>query len=80
MNPIQLLVLAYLIGRYLRASGDPACEQAGAQMERDVEEIVEWAAGCLDGCTTWVIILTAGVLVIMLLLAILDWLLGLVGL
>ena len=80
MNPIQILAFVYLIGRYLRASGDPSCEQAGERMEEDVREIVEWAAGCLDGCATWTIILTAGVLVIMLLLAIIEWLAGLVGL
>lgn len=72
MSIFGLLLIIYLIGRYLQASNNSSCENAGRQMTDDVEDICDSFWRILDGCITWGFL---GLGVILLLI----WITGVVG-
>jgi len=64
MNPLGIWALLHLLGRYLRATGEPGCGRAGEQVEEDLAEVEE-AVG--QGCTCawigcWGAVITMGLL------------------
>lgn len=65
MHPLTLLVIVYLITRYLRESDDSGCDGPDGQMEFELADLLDAAWDLVKSCVLWaVLVYSAGCLML----------------